>query len=86
MAPNKAGMLLASALLARDGDSVRKHLVLPPLRSAVFLACCLAALGQLVLLGCPLQLLMDTHAGTCWAVAEPFQLLIYTPGQHVTAQ
>lgn len=90
MAPNKKETLLARALRVISHSRVMKHLSLLTLISALFLAYLLASLRQLVLQA-GLSLLAphadaDPAVGACWAVAEPFQLLIYTPGQRVTAK
>lgn len=90
MAPNKKETLLARALRVISHSRVMKHLSLLTLISTLFLAYLLASLWQLVLQA-GLSLLAphadaDPAVGACWAVAEPFQLLIYTPGQRVTAK
>lgn len=67
-----------------------KYLALLALISTLFLAYLLASLWQLVLqagLSPPApDAQTDPAVSTCWTVAEPFQLLIYTPEQHVTAK
>lgn len=67
-----------------------KYMALLALIKALFLDYLLAPLWQLVLQAGLSPPATNTHADsavrTCWAVAEPFQLLIYTPGQCVTAK
>lgn len=67
-----------------------KYLALLALISSLFLDYLLASLRQLVLQAGLSPPAPNTHAdpavGARWALAEPFQLLIYTPGQCVTAK
>lgn len=66
-----------------------KYLALLALISALFLDYLLAWLRQLVLqagLSPPApDANTDPAVSACWAAAESFQLLIYTPGKRVTA-
>ena len=90
MVPNKTEILLAHALLVIDQGRIMTYLALLAPISTLFSDYLSASLRQLVLQSGLSPPAPDTQAdpavGTCWAVAEPFQLLIYTPGQRVTAK